>query len=416
MESYFTDLYAKNIGFFEELKVSFHPSFNLIVGPNSSGKTSLLKCMALALSPLDSPKMRYRDPSMVWVDAVLGVEKYRIGLGKGWVARGTEYRSAQTHSYVKPPAEPGAASVTTADLNSQDIRIAPLFLGAYRRIEYRQISGMKRESVASQNRKKYRESGFASIEGGALPDIKQWMINRYFEMDKGWAKIYRDNWDWIMGENLAKICPSNARLAFKEIRQDLEPVFSFDRGECYLEELSAGFQAILSLIFAIVEWIEGTNEGEEAYIPNAGGTVIIDELDVHLHPEWQLTVRSALRTVFPGLQFIVTTHSPHLIASAEAGELIVLPGARQADVRPREQTYGGWNTDQILEEVMGVRSLENKLHTAALNEALDRVERRDAEGLRASIRQLRAIVHPSDTILEVLQIKLAQLELEGGDD
>ena len=286
-------------------------------------------------------------------------------------------------------------------------------------IEYVRIEGMKREPNISQQRQQYRNSSFTNLEGGTLPNVKQWMINRYFEIEKDWAKIYKDNWTWIM-QNLRKICPTNIKLDFKEIKRDLEPVFTFNGSECYLEEISAGFQAILSLIFEIVEWIEGTNEENEAYIPDATGVVIIDELDVHLHPEWQLTIRSALRTVFPKLQFIVTTHSPHLIATVEPGELIILPGTREVDVRPTDQTYSGWNTDQIkmqiLEDVMGVKSLENKLYATALNEALDQVEKRDINALKISIEKLQSIVHPSNTILEVLQIKLAQLELGDRND
>nr|WP_325180090.1 AAA family ATPase [uncultured Oscillibacter sp.] len=415
MENYFTDLYAKNIGFFEELKVSFNPTFNLIVGPNSSGKTSLLKCIALSLNPREASKIRYGDSSMVWVDSLLGSTKYRIGLGEGWVMDQGEYRNAKISSWKEPPSAPGIVSITASGLDRKDINVAPLLLGAYRRIEYVRIEGMKREPNISQQRQQYRNSSFTNLEGGTLPNVKQWMINRYFEIEKDWAKIYKDNWTWIM-QNLRKICPTNIKLDFKEIKRDLEPVFTFNGSECYLEEISAGFQAILSLIFEIVEWIEGTNEENEAYIPDATGVVIIDELDVHLHPEWQLTIRSALRTVFPKLQFIVTTHSPHLIATVEPGELIILPGTREVDVRPTDQTYSGWNTDQILEDVMGVKSLENKLYATALNEALDQVEKRDINALKISIEKLQSIVHPSNTILEVLQIKLAQLELGDRND
>lgn len=74
--------------------------------------------------------------------------------------------------------------------------------------------------------------------------------------------------------------------------------------------------------FAIVEWIEAVNEEEDILIQQAEGTVFIDELDVHLHPEWQIIIRNMLDKVFPRLQFVITTHSPHLIASAQAGEII----------------------------------------------------------------------------------------------
>ncbi len=47
------------------------------------------------------------------------------------------------------------------------------------------------------------------------------------------------------------------------------------------------------------------------------GIVLIDELDLHLHPEWQKRIVSVLRTTFPSIQFIATTHSPFLIQESE---------------------------------------------------------------------------------------------------
>jgi predicted ATP-binding protein involved in virulence len=189
-------------------------------------------------------------------------------------------------------------------------------------------------------------------------------------------------------------------------------MFTLHGIDCYLEETSAGFQAVLSLVFAIVEWIEGTNDEEHAYIPDATGTVIIDELDVHLHPEWQLTIRKSLATLFPNLQFIITTHSPHLITTADAGELIVLPElSRIVCVEPRKQKYAGWNTDEVLEEIMGVSNLENKEYSILINQAMDHLESKDIVALKKSISKLEDIVHPSNTILHVMKVKLAQLEL-----
>lgn len=338
-------------------------------------------------------------------------------MGEGWVSNIGEYRRANLKAWRNPPYANGIAALTIYDVEKQQINIAPLILGAYRRIEYKRIDGMRREGSINDQRRKYHASGFARIDGGSLPDVKQWMINRYFEIEKSWAHKYKRNWEWLIG-NLNRLAPSNVALSFKGIGPDLEPMFTFNGTlDCYLEEVSAGFQSLLSLVFAIVEWIEGINDEDNAYIPDATGTVIVDELDVHLHPEWQLTIRDSLQAVFPNLQFIVTTHSPHLIASAQPREIIELPTLNgRLNVQPTVQTYAGWSTDEILEDVMGVKSLENKVYSQILNEALDCVESGKIELLEQSIEKLRTVVHPSNTILQVLQVKLAELKLEDGHD
>lgn len=56
------------------------------------------------------------------------------------------------------------------------------------------------------------------------------------------------------------------------------------------------------------------------------GIVLIDELDLHLHPEWQRQVVETLRDLFPQIQFITTTHSPFVVQAAREGEVLVLEG------------------------------------------------------------------------------------------
>lgn len=413
MAKYIESIYARNIGKYKQAKVLFNPRFNFLVGANGCGKTTLLKYIAIILNPNRANVFRYGDEATVWVDYNNEGEKIRIGLGEGWVEKGTNYRKAAVHVWkAARKDESVVATYTFNDLEKNHVEFAPLILGAYRRIQYQELEGMKKEALPVQKRQDYREKGLASLEGGYLPNVKQWMINRYFEIEKDWAYNYKRNWEWIVG-NLNIISPYGNNFSFKEIKKDLEPIFILNGEECYLEELSAGFQAVLSLIFAIVEWIESINEEDNILVQQAEGTVFIDELDVHLHPEWQLMIRDMLDKVFPKLQFVFTTHSPHLIASAKAGEIIKLPsGEDTIEIQASDKSYSGWSTDEILEDVMEVKNLENKEYNIALKKTMEYIVNRDIENIEKSIEKLEQIVHPNNTIVNQMKIKLAELMLE----
>lgn len=84
--------------------------------------------------------------------------------------------------------------------------------------------------------------------------------------------------------------------------------------------LSQGYQAVISLVADIIGnvWLE---TGEEVPLEEMEGIVLVDELDLHLHPIWQTTIVSGLKSAFPRMQFIVTTHSPLVLAGCRADEV-----------------------------------------------------------------------------------------------
>ena len=86
-------------------------------------------------------------------------------------------------------------------------------------------------------------------------------------------------------------------------------------------------------------------------LQQTSGIVLIDEIDLHLHPTWQRMVLENLRTVFPNLQFIATTHSPFIVQTLRAGELVVLEG------QPVPQT-NNLGIETISSGLMGVKRPE----------------------------------------------------------
>ena len=96
-------------------------------------------------------------------------------------------------------------------------------------------------------------------------------------------------------------------------------------------ELSDGYRNVVAIAadIAIKAAMLNPQLAEKALVMTPG-VVLIDELDLHLHPKWQRRVIGDLRRTFPLLQFICTTHSPFLVQSLQSGdELILLAAAKQ---------------------------------------------------------------------------------------
>jgi energy-coupling factor transporter ATP-binding protein EcfA2 len=404
-------LHVKNVRLFTELNIKFNRRFNFLVGPNACGKTSVLVCLAHCFSSSNLEYSRFSEGAEFWTDFSIDAIKYRVGLGKA-VINASGYRKTSLKIWLTPPAENDRISIPLPQLITK-IKETPFIIGAQRNLYYRQIAGIQREKPPEEMLKEYQRNNLRSLYGNKQIDIKQWIINRYYMIDKDWAGQVKKNWEMFIS-NLPKIAPFGSGFSFIRTGKDFEPVFSLYGKECYLEELSAGYQAVLSIIVDIIAWIENSVEEVNQDIKTASGVVCIDELDVHLHPEWQLSLRQGLTSIFPNLQFIVTTHSPHLMASAGPGEIIRLPKSyaeARYDLEPDIKAYSGWTTDEILTDVMEVESLSNKDSERLVGAAMDALEKKDIQGLRNAIVDLEKISHPDNTIVTVLKTKLASLEL-----
>jgi len=407
--SYIENLHLENVRQFKKLNITFNKGFNFIAGPNGCGKTSILAGISHCFSHQSFKFSRFKDDSQFWVDVKVNNNDKRIGSGPHSLNL-AGYRKDSLKSWIKPPKAEGRESLSINEAITIIKGFCPLFIGAHRSIKYKQISGMKREMPLDQQINSNLSSSSESLYGEKESNIKQWFVNRYFVIDKDWAQEERANW-FHMIENLPFIGPFNSNFSYIRTGQELEPIFSIYGEECYLEELSAGFQAVLSIIANIFEWVEGTNEPGKRIALNAEGTVLIDELDLHLHPEWQFSLREGLSRIFPNLQFIVTTHSPHLLSSAGENEVIIMQ--KQDDnkytLQPSKKRFSGWNTDQILSEIMGVKSLENKDYEKLIAIALVKIEESSIQGLRNAISNLVEVCHPGDSIVTVLKARLASM-------
>jgi predicted ATP-binding protein involved in virulence len=116
-------------------------------------------------------------------------------------------------------------------------------------------------------------------------------------------------------------------------------------------QLSDGEKNLIALIGDIARRLTIANPNSNDPLSESG-IILIDELDLHLHPKWQRIVITKITEVFPNCQFIVSSHSPQVISHVQSDEVFLLKNEDGNIVNyPVNHSYGK-NSDRILEDVM----------------------------------------------------------------
>ena len=178
--------------------------------------------------------------------------------------------------------------------------------------------------------------------------------------------------------------------------KERSPVVCFKTGEVATwKELSDGLHVYLGLVADLARRAVMLNEQDGGEAPSKiEGVVLIDEIDLHLHPRWQRVVIDGLRTIFPRLQFVVSTHSPQVLSSALNRQVRRL-------VNGKLQEHGvfveGRDTNAILREFMNTndRDADGQAMLRALHDAIDQGEKQVAEVLLAKLESKWGTLDPA---------------------
>jgi predicted ATP-binding protein involved in virulence len=160
------------------------------------------------------------------------------------------------------------------------------------------------------------------------------------------------------------------------------PVVRFKNGHVApWAELSDGYHIFLALVGDIARRAVLLNETDGPHAPERiAGVVLIDEIDLHLHPRWQRVALDGLRRAFPLLQFVVTTHSPQVLSSVENRQV-----RRLSDWKLEEfgVFVAGRDSNAILRETMDTddRDDDGVAALRKLYDAIDDGNRKNAEQL-----------------------------------
>lgn len=169
-------------------------------------------------------------------------------------------------------------------------------------------------------------------------------------------------------------------------RAPLRMVVTKEKRDVEVSQLSDGEKCLLAMVADLARRLTLANpagvnplEGE--------GIVLIDEIELHLHPAWQRTVVADLSRTFPGCQFIISTHSPQVLGDVRPEDVHVLQSGRGGVEAIRPGASFGRDSNRILEDLMGVpdRRQETKAQLAMLFKLIDAGRLEEARELRSRL-------------------------------
>ncbi|WP_321786406.1 AAA family ATPase [Burkholderia pyrrocinia] len=406
----------RNYRGFERLSVAFRPGLNVIAGVNGSGKTSILKAVREALNGLTSflsvngpPLFSYAEPSSTRIQATVTAGRYRFeeqypveviasGEAFGQSIAWTLAKSGPTAPAVWQAATPGSMwqalhSAQAPNATSQALPKLPIvaYYPAYRKWE---PSVPNQMSAATERHG--RTDGYvlwweaASTQDSAA--LQQWVISKTLERLQLTSER-AVKWDAVCDDELAMVNVALAAVVqgAAEIRYDLmrkSVLIEWQGNEAPTEfhNLSDGQRVAISLVVDIARRMCLLNPHlGQSVTQQTPGVVLIDELDVHLHPKWQRLMTTGLQAAFPEVQFITTSHSPQVIGELRPEQIILLT----ADGIAHPAVSYGLDASRVLEQIMDAspRPLAVEQDLSALFEALERNELPHARTLLAALQE-----------------------------
>lgn len=136
-----------------------------------------------------------------------------------------------------------------------------------------------------------------------------------------------------------------------------------DNKKIGLSTLSSGEKMVLLLVADIAKRLSQLNPNDSNSL-NGKGIVLIDELEMHLHPKWQRKITKALKDIFPNLQFIATTHSPQILSNLNKDEIYILENSELFN--SNSNPYGR-DSNSILEEIFDTKRRPDEIQSLINN-------------------------------------------------
>lgn len=375
------------VGGIKHLELKFNKGMNLICGTNGIGKTTILECI-----------------SHLFIQANTSQLKRNVNYKKGRVEAELEIDGQNTnYNYEIKDFEPDKQDFVSTIVRerSRDIIVFNLL---------RSFNYIKLESISRDpERDEYRTMDIA-YQGVDATDIKNWFVERHM-----WS-AHKDslNKEQIHNLEYSKKAFSilDKEVTFSRIIPDtFDIILNTKQGKIFFEYLSSGYKSCVYILLGIIKEIEYRYKNPYIKVQDFNGIILIDEIDVHLHPEWQARLVNALKELLPNAQIIATTHSPSIIQTAETNEIIALYFDENNDIcikelEEKEYGYQGWTIEEILRDVMGMEETMSSFYEDISRKFEKAINEEDIKTAKECYKILNKMLHPQNYLRKILEIQM----------
>lgn len=283
------------------------------------------------------------------------------------------------------------------------------------------IKSLKNEASASSLALESLES-IKELDKSIIETVRIGLNNKLAEINA--LEIEREE----RAPNMAAKVLSHIKSAFSAFLPDLNDMrvsyssndikLLLDKNKTTLEvqQLSQGEKSILTLIGDIARRLVLLNPSMKNPL-HGNGILLIDEIDLHLHPTWQQGIVSNLQKVFPNLQMILTTHSPQVLSTVDASSIRIISEGNDGSIGlrlPVYQTKGVLSAD-ILSQIMFTDPKPNVIEAMWLDEFRAIIENGDLSSKDAIELECKLVKHfgsdhplmlECESLKKIRQIKL----------
>ena len=406
-----TSLQLTNLRSISSAEFRFKRGFNLIVGVNGVGKSSVLDALSVCLSAYVKRANRTNARAKHFVSSDI-----RVGASGLTVECGSKIGSMEHRYLIHRPRETSAPQQIEAGVLRGQVYYTPArssFLGKPPQVATgREPEGRPLAVLFSTNRavpsrrapsKRLTAGGTDAAFGDALAASRELRLGEIAAWMRAQESLQSESASAATALRALQDMVRRFLERYTDLRVDeSERGLLIDRGgsAVTVQHMSDGERGTLALVLDLTRRLVQANPEMDNPAAEAEAVVLIDEIDLHLHPAWQRLIVHKLTSTFPRCQFIATTHSPQVIGEVEHNRIHIMT---DGEVYSPTHSFGV-DSSRVLDEIMDADSRTQKTRDllSRVSVAIGKQRYTEARELLVSIADVLGETDPEVTRIQTL--------------